>query len=109
MGRSSTTSPFAGEHSGCVRHQTDRLRAKAYNQSLHVNHKESPMRQISSAHGLKFDVKSGPERRPVTLAYQSTFASRSDACKEEFRIKQLSRREKDALIASVRALQAANA
>jgi len=39
-------------------------------------------------------------RRPVTLAYLETAANRSAACKRECRIKQLSRREKLALIAS---------
>lgn len=38
-------------------------------------------------------------RRPVTLVYQEPAASRSAACKREWRIKQLTRREKLALIA----------
>ncbi len=37
-------------------------------------------------------------RRPVTLVYQSAFANRSEACREEFRIKQLSRADKERLI-----------
>lgn len=39
-------------------------------------------------------------RRPVTLVYQASAASRSAACKREYRIKQLSRREKLRLIAA---------
>ena len=37
-------------------------------------------------------------RRPVTLAYQAPFASRSDACKEEARLKRLTRADKQKLI-----------
>ena len=39
-------------------------------------------------------------RRPVTLVYRAEFDNRSDACKEEFRIKRLSRTGKDMLIAA---------
>lgn len=38
-------------------------------------------------------------RRPVDLVYAEQAASRAAACKREYRIKQLSRREKLALIA----------
>jgi putative endonuclease len=38
-------------------------------------------------------------RRPVSLVYEASFETRSDASKEEFRIKQLTRAEKDVLIA----------
>lgn len=37
-------------------------------------------------------------RRPVTLVYEMQFASRSQACKEEARIKRLTRLEKQVLI-----------
>ena len=37
-------------------------------------------------------------RRPVVAVYQVAFANRSDACKEEARIKRLSRAEKQRLI-----------
>jgi putative endonuclease len=37
-------------------------------------------------------------RRPVKLAYQELAANRAAACKREYRIKQLTRREKIALI-----------
>ena len=39
-------------------------------------------------------------RRPVRLVYEAAFATRSDASKEEARIKRLTRQQKDALIAS---------
>ena len=39
-------------------------------------------------------------RRPVRLVYQAAFANRADASKEEYRIKQLSRADKDRLIAT---------
>jgi putative endonuclease len=39
-------------------------------------------------------------RRPVKLVYQERAANRSAACKREYRIKQLSRREKLKLIAT---------
>jgi putative endonuclease len=39
-------------------------------------------------------------RRPVKLVYQERAANRSAACKREYRIKQLTRREKLALIAA---------
>jgi putative endonuclease len=38
-------------------------------------------------------------RRPVRLVYEATFETRSDASREEFRIKQLTRSEKQELIA----------
>lgn len=39
-------------------------------------------------------------RRPVTLVYSEKHASRSEACKREYAIKQLSREEKMKLIES---------
>ena len=39
-------------------------------------------------------------RRPVKLIYRERAANRSAACKREYRIKQMSRREKLALIAA---------
>ncbi len=38
-------------------------------------------------------------RRPVRLVYEAAFETRSDASKEEFRIKQMTRTEKRELIA----------
>ena len=40
-------------------------------------------------------------RRPVKLVYRERAANRSAACKREYRLKQLSRREKLALIAAL--------
>jgi putative endonuclease len=37
-------------------------------------------------------------RRPIRLVYQASFPSRSEALKEELRIKSLSRRQKDDMI-----------
>jgi len=39
-------------------------------------------------------------RRPVTLVYSETAATRSAACRREYQIKQLSRRDKEALFAA---------
>ncbi len=39
-------------------------------------------------------------RRPVSLVYEATFQTRSDASREEYRIKRLTRAEKQLLIAS---------
>jgi putative endonuclease len=41
-------------------------------------------------------------RRPVTLVYETSFETRSDALKEEARIKKLTRIEKEALIRATR-------
>ena len=45
-------------------------------------------------------------RRPVTLMYSAAFDTRSAAQKEEFRIKQLTRAEKQLLIDTARVLDA---
>lgn len=37
-------------------------------------------------------------RRPVEIVYESSFSTRSEACKEEWRIKKLRRKEKEELI-----------
>ncbi|MBM3342411.1 MAG: GIY-YIG nuclease family protein [Betaproteobacteria bacterium] len=47
-------------------------------------------------------------RRPVTLVYAERAANRSAACKREYRIKQLTRREKLALIAGSRMMRCAS-
>lgn len=39
-------------------------------------------------------------RRPVTLVYSEEVATRSAACKREYQIKQLSRQDKEALVAA---------
>ncbi|MBR2537474.1 MAG: GIY-YIG nuclease family protein [Hyphomicrobium sp.] len=43
-------------------------------------------------------------RRPVVLVYQAAFATRSEAAKEEARIKRLTRPQKLAIIAAARSL-----
>jgi putative endonuclease len=46
-------------------------------------------------------------RRPVALVYEAAFATRSDAQKEEARIKRLNRQQKQALIAVAQSLATA--
>lgn len=46
-------------------------------------------------------------RRPVCLVYQMHFVTRSEASKEEARIKRLTRRQKQELIAAARATNGA--
>ena len=48
------------------------------------------------AHGARYTRS----RRPVKLVYQEQASNRSAACKREYRIKQLTRREKLKLISS---------
>jgi putative endonuclease len=48
-------------------------------------------------------------RRPVVLVYEAAFATRSDASKEEARIKSLTRQQKQELIASARTSKSAEA
>jgi len=50
----------------------------------------------------KLGAKYTRSRRPVKLAYSRRFRSRSNALKEEARIKALSRKEKLALIALIK-------
>lgn len=45
-------------------------------------------------------------RRPVTLVYCAAFSSRSEAAKEEARIKGLARAQKDGLISAAKAATA---
>ena len=45
-------------------------------------------------------------RRPVTVVFEAAFATRSEASKEEARIKRLTRAEKQKLIAAAQALRA---
>ncbi|MFA5952546.1 MAG: GIY-YIG nuclease family protein [Hyphomicrobium sp.] len=60
-------------------------------------------RRISEHNGLGTKgARYTSSRRPVTLVFEARFATRSEALKEEARIKQLTRREKERLIASAR-------
>ena len=47
-------------------------------------------------------------RRPVALVYEAAFATRSEALKEEARIKRLTREQKQALITIARQLRNAS-
>ena len=58
-------------------------------------------RRISEHNGLSpKGAKYTSSRRPVELIYQTGFSSRSEALKEEMRIKKLTRAEKEILIAA---------
>ncbi len=58
-------------------------------------------RRVAEHNGLRTSgARYTRARRPVKLVYQEKTANRSAACKREYRIKQLSRREKLALIAA---------
>lgn len=59
-----------------------------------TNHLEERLRAHNAGTGAKY-TKS---RRPVTLAYYEVFSTRQEAMKREWAIKQLSRKEKMALI-----------
>ena len=57
-------------------------------------------RRLAEHNGLKpRGARYTLARRPVTLVFAASFATRSEAAKEEARIKRLSRREKEMLIA----------
>jgi putative endonuclease len=51
-------------------------------------------RRVKEHNSSKLGAKYTRARRPVKLVYSKKFSSRSDASKEEFRIKKLSRQEK---------------
>lgn len=53
-----------------------------------------------SIHNSKKGAKYTRGRTPVTLVYQESFSSKQEALKREYRIKQMSRVEKEALIYS---------
>ena len=55
------------------------------------------LRQHNGGHGGARYTRS---RRPVTLVYAEPVASRSDACRREYRLKQLSRADKEELVAA---------
>jgi putative endonuclease len=58
-------------------------------------------RRLQEHNGLKpKGARYTSARRPVRLVYEASFATRSDALKEECRIKRMSRPQKDALIAT---------
>lgn len=55
-------------------------------------------RRVGEHNGSRFGAKYTRARRPVKLVYSKSFRSRSKAARQEARVKQLSRREKLALI-----------
>lgn len=56
-------------------------------------------RRLAEHNGLSgTGAKYTSSRRPVELVYESSFPSRSDALKEEMRVKQLTRAQKQELI-----------
>jgi len=58
-------------------------------------------RRVSEHNGTRTNgARYTRARRPVRLIYHEQAANRSAACKREYRIKQMSRREKLALIAA---------
>ena len=57
-------------------------------------------RRLSEHNGVKSKgARYTSARRPVKLVYEAAYATRSDALKAEIRIKRLTRREKEMLIA----------
>ena len=60
-----------------------------------TNDLEQRMAAHNSGHGAKY-TKS---RRPVTLVYYEVFEDRRDAMRREYAIKQLSKKEKEQLVA----------
>ena len=57
-------------------------------------------RRLSEHNNSKKGAKYTRTRRPVALVYEREHSSRSEAMKEEYRIKKLSRKEKTRLILS---------
>lgn len=55
-------------------------------------------RRIAEHNGSKLGAKYTSARRPVTIVYSASFDNRSDASKEECRIKKLTREGKIELI-----------
>ncbi len=55
-------------------------------------------RRVSEHNGSAKGAKYTRVRRPVALAHQEAFATRSEACAREAVIKKLTRQEKEALI-----------
>lgn len=55
-------------------------------------------RRLEEHNNTKLGAKYTSMRRPVRLVYSASFENRSLACKEEYRVKQLSREEKLKLI-----------
>ena len=76
--------------------------AKCADGSLYTGIATDVQRRILEHNGVKGGKAKGARytsaRRPVTLVYEAAFATRSDASKEEARIKRLTRLQKELLI-----------
>ncbi len=70
---------------------------RCHDQTLYTgwtNHLEKRIKDHNEGRGAKYTKA----RRPVKLEYYETFSSKSEAMKREYQIKQLTRKEKEALI-----------
>ncbi|MBP5303562.1 MAG: GIY-YIG nuclease family protein [Clostridia bacterium] len=72
---------------------------KCADNTLYTGYTNDLQKRIK-AHNEGQGAKYTKARRPVTLVYAETFDNKSDALKREYAIKQLSRQEKDRLVAS---------
>lgn len=59
-----------------------------------TNHLEKRIQDHNDGKGAKYTKA----KRPVTLVYYETFATKEEAMKREYAIKQMKRKEKEALI-----------
>ncbi len=59
-----------------------------------TNHLEKRIQDHNNGKGAKYTKA----KRPVTLVYYETFATKEEAMKREYAIKQMNRKEKEALI-----------
>lgn len=73
--------------------------AKCADGSLYTGIASDVTKRIAK-HNAGYGAKYTRSRRPVTLVYQRELGTLSDALKEEHRIKQLSRSEKEKLYGS---------
>lgn len=67
---------------------------QCHDQSLYTGITTDLDRRVKEHNSSKLGAKYTKARRPVKLVYSQQFANRSDASKEESRIKKLSRSEK---------------
>ena len=62
----------------------------------HAHNLENRLKAHNAGKASKYTAS----RRPVSLVYRESFASRSEAASREYRIKKWTRRKKEALIAT---------
>lgn len=67
--------------------------------SLYCGTTNDPLKRLAAHNGGK-GAKYTRGRLPVCMVYCRRFDGRSAACKEEYRLKQLSKKEKEAIIKS---------